>query len=221
MVQTAKRRYGPWCVYFDTETTGVDTDTLRMTTASILCVKNMEVYTFTEDDMSALALILDETANMGSKILVHNHRFDFRKVMAGYFASEKVDFWVRYVFDPFELVKQQESLWVGMDALGQMRGVTKKTSTGKEAITMWQNGEIDRLRSYCAFDVVVLFEISVLLFVPFCIRRYNADLKRQVHVGYGVLDMETWRVSAAYGEDVYYQSEEFGSNTCTCTRGKK
>lgn len=220
MRETAKRRYGPWCLYFDTETTGIDPDTLRMTTASVLCIKNMEIYTFTEADMPALAALLDATAANGSKILVHNSPFDMWKVMAGYFDKERVAVWFACVVDPFLLVKQQERLWVGMDALGQMSGVTKKTSTGKEATVMWQNGEIDKLRSYCAFDVVVLFEISVLPFAPFCIRRYNADMKKQVHIGYGILDMETQRVHVAYGEGVFYCSED-GKEHCTCKSGKK
>jgi len=64
--------------------------------------------------------------------------------------------------DPFVKIRTATDVWFKLDVLLRANGLPTKTGTGLEAIRMWENGEREKLKTYCAQDVRSLVALTLL-----------------------------------------------------------
>lgn len=216
-----ERRFGPDAVLFDTETTSCDPATLILTTAVAISVRTRQVHVIrtwgrgddAEGEIGMLAALLDSA----SVIMVHNKGFDIDTVMAVYFDAARVAAWERKTLDLFEVILQHESSWRGVNDLCLIEGLTTKTSDGKGAVVMWEEGRYEELWRYCAVDVIMLLELFALDKVHFCCTRWFQG--KQKHIGYGVIDLDTMTVAVTYGNAAPPPMAAGGPCPCVTMRG--
>ena len=61
--------------------------------------------------------------------------------------------------DPFSRIKEATGRWPKLDGLLRANGLQTKSSSGLEAIKMWDSGRYDELHAYCADDVRLLAQL--------------------------------------------------------------
>lgn len=61
--------------------------------------------------------------------------------------------------DPFSAIKETTGRWPKLDALLAANGLQTKSSSGLEAIKMWNEGRREELLSYCTDDVRLLAQL--------------------------------------------------------------
>lgn len=64
--------------------------------------------------------------------------------------------------DIFERIRSATTEWPKLDALLRENGLETKTSSGAEAVRMWERGERDALSAYCMADVVLTTQLALL-----------------------------------------------------------
>lgn len=65
-------------------------------------------------------------------------------------------------FDPFSRIRAAFDHWPKLDKLLSENGVPTKTSTGLEAVSMWNDGRRDELLAYCTQDVESMAKLCLL-----------------------------------------------------------
>ena len=55
--------------------------------------------------------------------------------------------------DPFARIRDVTDVWFKLDALLKANGLATKTASGLQAIAFWNDGERDKLQTYCEQDV--------------------------------------------------------------------
>jgi hypothetical protein len=204
-------------VGFDTETTGAQfagEDRLRLTVAVAWSSRTKCLHAFKEDELGHLAALLD-TADV---IIAHNSTFDF-KVMELYFNKARVDAWRKQAFDPFEVICQKEGTWAGLGPICEVNNRPTKTSSGIEAIVMWNEGRVKQLTDYCAMDVWIMIKLleydTTDEWFWFCQKRSNRMTKLQDHIGAGRVNKRTLEVVMAETQGAFPPGYE---GKCPCIK---
>lgn len=94
----------------------------------------------------------------GASLIVAYNGIDFdMPVLRKYYSSS-----ARYMrhkqklHDPFDRIRSNTGLWVGLGTLLSHNGLPTKTGSGVDAVRLWEEGHRDELMSYCANDVTAL-----------------------------------------------------------------
>lgn len=64
--------------------------------------------------------------------------------------------------DIFSRIRDAIGSWPKLDTLLNENGLSTKTSSGDEAVRMWEQGRRDELEAYCAADVRLTLKLSTL-----------------------------------------------------------
>ena len=92
-----------------------------------------------------------------SLIVAYNGiNFDMPVMRKYYTSSERYVRHMRKLHDPFDRIRSNTGLWVGLDMLLLHNGLPRKTGIGTDAVRLWEEGRRDKLASYCANDVTML-----------------------------------------------------------------
>jgi hypothetical protein len=188
-------------VLFDTETTCLDKEKMRLTTIQAISTQTRQIHSYDlingEEVVGLFGMLLDSACT----IAAHNSFFDNETALGLYFPPEKLAEWRRKMIDHFETIKHLEGSWIGVNALCQIAGVTTKIADGAGAIEMWNEGNFKALREYCAVDVIVLLLLWARDRIHFCCKRPVAKGKPCAHVGSGFIDRDTLTVTTCIGVD--------------------
>jgi len=82
--------------------------------------------------------------------------FDMPVMRKYYTSGERYVRHMQKLHDPFDRIRSNTGLWVGLDALLSHNGLPTKTGSGTDAVRLWGEGRRDELASYCANDVTML-----------------------------------------------------------------
>lgn len=64
--------------------------------------------------------------------------------------------------DVFSRIRAVTGSWPKLDYLLKSNGLESKTSSGAEAVNMWESGEREKLQSYCEADVLLTAKLATL-----------------------------------------------------------
>ena len=214
----AKR--GARALFFDTETTGCNPATLRLTTAVFYSVATGQFHYYlasddpTEQRIEEIGVLMD----CSSPLIVHNMNFDLWTVFAQYFSADRIGRWAKKTIDLFEVIRKQEGpgngSWVGINHLCQVAGLQTKVADGVGAIDMWNEERYKALVYYCAVDVYMMMQLHARDEVYFCCKAFDTSVRKNVHVGVGRIDMATMRVYTKYGAGTAPPGMEPGHCPC-------
>lgn len=200
LLALVRAKRGPRAVFFDTETTGCNPDTLRLTTAVFFSAETGQFHKYLASDdpdetrIEEMGALLDS----GDPLVVHNMNFDVHTVFAQYFDRARIGRWAKKTLDLFEVIRKQEGSWVGINHLCQVAGLQTKVADGAGAIDMWNDERYEALVYYCAVDVYMMLLLHAMDEVRFCCKAFDTAKRKNVHVGTGYVDMKTMRVYSKY-----------------------
>ena len=128
------------------------------------------------DADEAIAL-LPEQFDLADAIIGYNvMSFDYQ-VIKRHFSSQQVGDWQYKTIDLMELCRYELGRRPGLNTLYKYTLGQEKLMHGKEAVRLWQKGERDSVKSYCANDVALLRKLFEFGCVHGVIRTYNWDLQ--------------------------------------------
>jgi hypothetical protein len=213
--------YGRNSVIFDVETTGCmfgGPNRLRHTVGVAWCSMTGCAHTYAENELGFLAILLD-TADV---IIAHNSAFD-TGVMALYFDTARVDAWRSRVMDPFEIIRVNEGTWAGLGAICEVNNRPTKNGSGLEAITLWNEQQLDKLYRYCATDVLILVTLLEIGgdgddFFWFCQKRKNWETDLQDHTRVGRFNKRKLQIEM---DKLGSYPPNFDKDTCPCAKKAK
>jgi hypothetical protein len=212
--------FGRNTIAFDVETTGCvfgGPNRLRHTIGVAWCSLTKCMYSFREEELGSLALMLD-----GSDcIIAHNSSFDIG-VLDLYFSDKaRVAAWRAKVIDPFEVIRRKEGTWPGLGAICEVNNRPTKTGTGLEAITMWKDGRVKELAAYCAVDVLIMVKLLEIGesddWFWYCQKRYDLSTTVQRHLRAGRVNKRTMQI--VMGEEGSFPPGFEGA--CPCIKKAK
>lgn len=117
----------------------------------------------------------------GASVIVAYNGLDFdMPVMRKYYKSEgRYMRHLQKVHDPFDRIRSNTGLWVGLDSLLSQNGLPTKTGSGLDAVRLWGEGRRDELGTYCMNDVTALTRLMLrktpLKVVPKHARRPSSE----------------------------------------------
>lgn len=82
--------------------------------------------------------------------------FDMPVMRKYYTSGERYMRHLQKLHDPFDRIRSNTGLWVGLDAVLSRNGLPTKTGSGVDAVHLWAEGRRDELARYCANDVATL-----------------------------------------------------------------
>lgn len=82
--------------------------------------------------------------------------FDMPVLRKYYASSARFMRHMQKLHDPFDRIRSNTGLWVGLDAVLSRNGLPTKTGSGIDAVRLWEEGRRDELAGYCANDVTAL-----------------------------------------------------------------
>jgi hypothetical protein len=82
--------------------------------------------------------------------------FDMPVMRKYYGSAERHMSHLQKLHDPFDRIRSNTGLWVGLDAVLSRNGLPTKTGSGVDAVRLWEEGRRDELVRYCANDVTAL-----------------------------------------------------------------
>lgn len=111
-----------------------------------------------DGDMRAMIeLLLNARAVVGFNVF----GFDYKVLKKHARGGEMMAISIK-TLDVFSRVRETTGTWYKLDLLLTLNGLAAKTGDGLEAITMYENGEYERLQSYCASDVRLTAQLALL-----------------------------------------------------------
>ena len=122
------------------------------TTSGANAVAAASVHTFwttNDDDMNDMISLLQ-----GAKVVVGFNLFEFDyPVIRKYDKANVLDDVCVKTLDVFSCIRDATGHWYKLDSLLEANNLTRKTSNGLEAITMYEEGRLEELERYCVNDV--------------------------------------------------------------------
>jgi hypothetical protein len=70
--------------------------------------------------------------------------------------------WMAKTHDPFLRLRSATGVWASLDKMLAANGLPTKTSSGVEAVQMWEQQQRDKLLAYCKCDVEMLTRLVLL-----------------------------------------------------------
>lgn len=164
----------------------VRADQIRHMQATVVCAEILEAAVF---DASSSSTIADESQplvepqritcwrddneaeggpfealfvafDQASLIVAYNGLgFDMPVMRKYYRSSERYMRHLQKLHDPFDRIRSNTGLWIGLDAVLLRNGLPTKTGNGVDAVRLWEEGRRDELARYCANDVTALMHL--------------------------------------------------------------
>ena len=160
---------------FDIETTGLSA--IQGHKITVICTEDYntrekKAYEFArggDDPVKFQELreaVLRDFEDARSLCAFNGHRFDLPFMAAALdIPVAQIQAWKAKTTDILESCRKQYNHTFSLNLLCQHNQIPMKTSSGLEAITMAANGEFDRLREYCEYDVTILNNLYAKRFV--------------------------------------------------------
>lgn len=167
-------------IVFDIETKNSFEDVGGKENIKDLEVSVIGVYSYNQDrffcfDENEMDKAADAFRNSYLTVGFSNKRFDI-PVLEKYFSF---NVWNINTFDILEEIEKRMNRRIGLDLLAQANLGTGKTGHGLEAIELYHNREIGKLKEYCLNDVKITKDIYELiknqnyLWIP---QRYSPEM---------------------------------------------
>ena len=148
---------------FDLETTGLDPAAHAVTCACAYDpLSGIDVTFFPPlgDDLQPFFALLDAAPVLCA---FNGARFDIPFLQTRYqLPEERVRPWILKLYDVYEACRLAFGAGFSLNALLDANGLESKTGSGREAITLAEQGRWDELGAYCRMDTVKTYEAAAL-----------------------------------------------------------